>query len=116
VFSFCDGADIAIQDLQGLFRHQFPNSSHDQYLQVVQIFDIQEIDKSDLELRESRPVPVVEDKSLDQNLKDFLSLDHSQIFATMHQPPIFEQRMLELRHNQQVDLDFLPIPKELEGR
>jgi hypothetical protein len=71
VFSFCGDVDTVIQDLSGLFRHQFPNSAHDQYLNSGLFFDIQGICRLDLVQEDNQQVLEVACISLCQNPKDF---------------------------------------------
>jgi hypothetical protein len=69
----CDGDDGRVsQDLPDWFLHQFPNSAHDQYRHLAQIFGNQGIGTFYLELEENQPILVAEDRFLAQNLKDFL--------------------------------------------
>jgi hypothetical protein len=70
-FSFDGDDDIAIQDLQDLFLHHFPNSGRDRYLQVVPTFGIQGIDRFDRELASNQQALAEECIFHDQNLKDF---------------------------------------------
>jgi hypothetical protein len=76
VFSFCGDVDTAIQDLQDLFRHPFPNCEHGQYLNLDLLFYIQGICKFDHAQVDNQQVLEAACISLFQNLGDFQLLDH----------------------------------------
>jgi hypothetical protein len=76
VFSFCGAVGTAIQDLKDLFRRQFPNFSHDQYLNFVLLVYIQGIYKFDHVQVDNQQVLEAACISPFQNPGDFQLLDH----------------------------------------
>jgi hypothetical protein len=76
VFSFCGDVGIAIQDLQDLFHRLFPNSEHDQYLNLDLFVCTQGIYKFDHAQGDNQLVLAVGCISPFQNLGDFQLLDH----------------------------------------